>query len=79
LTFFPGEGAFARPYSFEDCCDGKDHHAAQDGIDVRTYIATAALQGLLANSITSNYSGYPTLAADLAARHADALIAELNK
>jgi len=57
------------------------------GMDLRTYIATACLQGLLANSSfvssMAKEAGSTTVAyrgmAKVAAMGADALIAELNK
>ena len=52
--------------------------SAYDGMSLRAYIATAALQGLLANPICTTHaplSYYPNRAIE----YADALIAKLNE
>lgn len=74
---FQTTGAFPRPYSFEGGCDGVDHYEAQEGIDVRTYIATAVLAGLRASADRGGWCS--TNLVGLAVADADALIAELNK
>lgn len=52
--------------------------AQYKGIDIRTYIATAALQGLLEIGTDIEGVTIDTVASD-AVRFADALIEELNK
>jgi hypothetical protein len=52
--------------------------ARTEGIDLRAYIATAALQGILANiKMDSMYTPDPDCVATLAIRCADALIEKL--
>jgi hypothetical protein len=63
------DAAFVRPQG--------EYDTGSVGIDIRTYIATAALQGLLANpERTCNSVDDDAVTAVMAA---DALIAELNK
>jgi hypothetical protein len=54
------------------------------GINIRAYIATKAMQGILANAEgcymkNNNKALSPDTISELAVQHADALIEELNK
>jgi hypothetical protein len=76
---YPNNAVFTRPASLlpaDDHGNKQEEFEALDGIDVRTYIATAALQGLLANS---SRNATCEVDARIAVQAADALIAELNK
>lgn len=72
----PKDAAFPRPHSENPntyvCYD-------QEGIDVRTYIATAALQGMVAGRKELMDKEDAPCHARCAVWLADALIAELNK
>lgn len=78
-----GGPAFPRPYSRDDWSgDRPESLYAQDGMSLRAYIATAAMQGILAWSPPQHGRGDLPPAGPLAEGcviYADALIAELSK
>lgn len=72
------EPVFPRPYSNDTSGDFTIGEPAQTGMDLRTYIATQAMQGILADDPGGNYRKYPHHLARTAVEIANALIQELS-
>lgn len=85
MTTLPNNSAFPDPArGAQSSYNNQDPLSAEPGISIRAYIATKAMQGILANSegcyTQNNKKAYsPEQISELAVQHADALIEQLNK